>query len=221
MKRFFVAVSLLSWIFLPYTAFAQNSVDDRALAILDEEIDFSQSLFPPQDQDLLSQRIAQYRARIEKSGAGWMDLWGVSSLYKSIRDFDHTLALHALMDEIDAPDLSYRLDRADIYLRLGQVEKAVAELEPLKKDWPVPETFTLLAEAYKAMGDVPQEKIDALYREGIYRHSGQSDIVWAFIDWLEDSGREIEALPLYQQLYKHSPDPWLEQKIADLRSKIV
>ncbi len=198
----------------------EPNVRNEAIAILNEPIDFSQTLYPEEDRPLVVELLNKERADLESAPAvEWETLANLASMYKDIRDYQHALELYALLDRVNPPDKFYKLERGMMYLAMGNAQQSVSEIQPLKQEWPIPETFTALADAYKQLEGTPHYVIDDIYEEGIFRHNSQFDIVWEYIRWLEETDRESETIEYYEQIYAQNQDPAAKQKIDELKEK--
>jgi tetratricopeptide (TPR) repeat protein len=179
------------------------------LTVIDSGIDFSNSIYPPEDEPLIEQRIEDAKQKIlTESPFQEQHIFGTATWFYTTNDFDRALKLYEAADILEAGDLNYRINRAQINIKRGNIDPAITELQVLATDWPIPATFITLAEAYKLLPDTPNYVIDDIYADGLSKQVSRTfDLLEATINWYEASGRPEAAIEYYEDIIKLVPDP--------------
>ena len=138
---------------------------------------------------------------------------------KNVRDFYTALALYDIVDLLNPDDKFYLVDKGNIYIELQQWENARQVFEPMRVNFPVFQAYLGLAKAYQNIDETPDYIIDEIYEEAIYRHNGRFDLLEAYVNFLEKSGREEKALKYYEMMNQIAPQQILEDKINELKQK--
>lgn len=187
------------------------------LATAADGIDFSESLYPEEDLPLIEQKIQEAVDKIHSDGTFTeQHLFGVAQWYFTSNDYDGALKLYEAADVLGAGDLDYRINRARIYLKRGQVQDAITELQLIVPDWPVPETYLTLADAYKQLPDTPNQVIDDIYLDGLAaQRSHRTELLEALARWYEATDRGELAIEYYEELIDTVDDPTPYQTRVD------
>jgi tetratricopeptide (TPR) repeat protein len=201
---------------------SEASPQEQVLSVLEEGIDYSNSLFSPEDHDGFTQQITNARAEIKEASVMTGDeVLVLARIYKDVRDYDKALRLYAIAEEIGTEDLFLETDMGEIYLLKGEPELAAQQFELSKIRRPgLVESYIGLANAYKEIEGTPQYVIDDVYREGIMEAPGFFEIYEAYVDWLEKTDRAEETLPYLEIMNEIAPQSVLEQKIQTLKNKL-
>lgn len=193
---------------------------EQVIAILENEIDFANSLFLPEENENIR---AKFNDRLNElrqaSGIEAVEVVEIGREAKEIKDFDSAIKLFEIAESMNPEDLFFLVDKGRIYLELQQWENARKVFEPMKVTWPVFEAYLGLAQAYENIEGTPDYVIDAIYEESIQRHQARFEVVLAYAEWLERSDREKKTIELYQGLQEVQPQPAFENKLKELQEK--
>lgn len=183
-------------------------------------IDTSRSFFTPEEAVMLTgqveERINKFLSGEDPSAQNLVD---AARTVASLRDFDQALALFAVVDTMNHPDLFYKVDVGQIYLERQQWEAARQVFEPMKVTWPVHEAYIGLALAYQNIEGTPEYVIDEIYNESLFRHRNEFAVMEEYVKWLNKTGREEKTLSLYEEMNRKAPQKILQDKIAELKAK--
>lgn len=200
----------------------QAKAMETVFAIIDEGVDFENSLYPPEDYPVVTEKLEAYKEVIKEAGEiTTQDVDGIMSWFYTASDYDHVFQLAEVNDFLDAEDFSYRIVRARANMKIGNLDAARTELQLIKQDWGVPDTYLTLAEVYKLTPDTDNSVIDDIYKEAIDRitATGRFEVIQAYIEWLEDTEREEMTIQYYEELNSLLPQEQLETRLKDLKQK--
>ncbi len=188
--------------------------------IVKQGIDYSHSLFPPDQTEALKKEIDEQLASFVDGRARTVEnLVSVARLVRDVRDMDSALTLFAIADTMYPKDLFYKIDVGRIYLERQQWEQARQVFEPMKVTWPVHEAYLGLAEAYQHIEGTPNYVVDQIYEESLFRHDNNFEVLEAYAEWLEETDRGAESIKYYEMMQRLAPQPALEQKIKELKAQ--
>lgn len=215
-----IVIALSIFTVLGLTQSQSRNLKKETLKILNEGIDYSNSKFPDEDLDQIKIDIQKRRELVESSSnISNQTLVDIAFFVQQVRDFDKAERLYLLVDASGYSDKGYKLNQARVYMELKEWESARKILEELTLTYPFQDSFILLADVYKNISDTPNYVIDEIYETGIKTHIASTGLKTKYIDWLESSGREQLALPIYMELIKEFPDSGYEGRIQELQQK--
>lgn len=194
---------------------------EQVLAVINNGIDLSNSLYPEEDFPLIKEKIEVEKDKILSEGlTSEHQIYAVATWYYTAKDYQGALDLYQAADLFETEQQDYRISRAVINRTLGNIEQARLELDQLKLDWPVPSTFLELADTYKLIPDTPDYIIDDIYLEGISRSTKDVEVLLlAAINWFQETGRDEMAIPYIQDYLNYVNDPAMEQELIRLQNQ--
>ena len=194
-----------------------EAVKQTTLDVIDSGIDFSNSLYPPEDQPLIREKLQEARDKITNDELFTeQHIFSTAIWYYNSNDFDRALTLYDAADLFGAGELNYRISRATINIKRENLDDAIKELQLLTTAWPTPETFLALADAYKKLPDTPNYVIDDIYADGLAKQNSHTfELLEAAIKWYEQTYRPQEEIEYYERIIKLVEDPTTYQNRLD------
>lgn len=198
----------------------EKPAKDRVISVLEHGINTSGSAYSDEEIRNKAEAInSKLNALYSAENVRVESVVELADMARDLNDYDAALDLYAIADSMNPTDLFYKIDRGWIYLERRQWERARQEFELLKTSFPVHETYLGLAEAYQNIDGTPRYIIDDIYKEGLQRNFNRSELLSAFIDWLEETDREAETLQYYEIWNNQAPQQVLQEKINRLKHK--
>ncbi len=199
----------------------EKTPTQKTILLLQEGIDTSHSLFTTGENRGFEEEI---RVSVQefKQGATITDEQAleIARILDDLNDNQKALVMYEIAEELNSEDYLLLADKGDLYLELGQPELAAKTYEFAKIEFPsIYELYLGQAKAYMQIPGTPQYVVDDVYRQGLNEIPGQYELYEAFIDWLEKTDRESETIPYYEVINSINPQPLLDQRIAELKSK--